>query len=850
VTGGPSNIDGTLQCSIPGASFWLINSAGIAFGPDAALNISGSFAVTTADQVKLADGVVFAAVPGAADATLTTAAPAAFGFLSASPAGLASMGAILAVSAQQSITVAVGDMAISGGKLSAPGGNVSIASVRSDGTMSFNPLNPILTPHTNAFSKLGTVSIVNGAIVSADGVSGAGGRIDVHCDSLTMNHSHVSAITNGPGQGRGIDLKLRGGFNSLDASVDSDTASSGAAGGVHLSADSLAMYDSTIESNTCGTGTGGLIVVDIAGKAVLNGLGNASAGITTLATYVGRGGGAAGGVSMDAGSLTIRSGATINASTSGTGDGGTVDVSVTHEFVANGTGISQPPMDAVESTGIGAGSFLSSIAGGGSAGRANISAAALTLINGAQIDGSTYSTGNGGYLTINVSGPVVLDGTARAQQTPPFYTGISAETGGPAAVGGNVIVNAGSLVLREANISAQTAHAGHGGSVTVNVSGLTFLDGMGYFVLPDLSSGNPGFGTGIFCGALRGGVPGDVSVKSGSLQIQNGAIIDTSTLGANNAGQVKVDITGNLLILDGGGISSFTRGAGNGGDVSVRVSGTAILNGSATPATLQELFGGLTGIGTDSFGGGDGGQVRVKTGDDLSLIGTGQISSTSTGVGRAGNVVIRVGGMLSLSDGASSVQSAASNGGDLNLDAQNGIYLRNHSTLSASAALDGGNVLLQSSKTIFVQDSQISAAAGVNGGFGNGGNLKIDPVLVVLQNSQLSANASVDNGGRIAITAGQLLRSNSPITATGGPFGLAGSILVSSPDPGIAGSLTVLHLDLGSQSLQLIPACAQMFGTGSFSSFVQIGNGGTFFEPGGLLPSFDPFGDSQGSEPK
>jgi filamentous hemagglutinin family protein len=88
VTGGAaSNINGTLRCSIPQANFYLINPAGVVFGPDSALDVSGSFAVTTADVVRFTDGGSFnARTP--ADSVLTTAAPSAFGFLGASPAAV------------------------------------------------------------------------------------------------------------------------------------------------------------------------------------------------------------------------------------------------------------------------------------------------------------------------------------------------------------------------------------------------------------------------------------------------------------------------------------------------------------------------------------------------------------------------------------------------------------------------------------------------------------------------------------------------------------------------------------------------------------------------------------------
>src|SRR5437588_5457445 len=50
VTGGnSSSIDGAVRSTIAGANFFLINPAGVMFGPNASIDIDGSFAVTTGD---------------------------------------------------------------------------------------------------------------------------------------------------------------------------------------------------------------------------------------------------------------------------------------------------------------------------------------------------------------------------------------------------------------------------------------------------------------------------------------------------------------------------------------------------------------------------------------------------------------------------------------------------------------------------------------------------------------------------------------------------------------------------------------------------------------------------------
>ena len=95
VTGGQASvIDGRLQSAIPGANLYLLNPSGVLFGPNARLDISGSFHVSTADFLRLADGATFFANPGQAS-VLTVAPPAAFGFLGPNPAAIAIQESVL-----------------------------------------------------------------------------------------------------------------------------------------------------------------------------------------------------------------------------------------------------------------------------------------------------------------------------------------------------------------------------------------------------------------------------------------------------------------------------------------------------------------------------------------------------------------------------------------------------------------------------------------------------------------------------------------------------------------------------------------------------------------------------------
>src|SRR5262249_46195010 len=96
VTGGnQSSIDGATRSTITGANLYLINPSGMVFGPNATVNVSGSFHTSTADYLKMSDGAKFQATnPGGS--TLSAAPPAALGFLTPRPMAITVNGSTLA----------------------------------------------------------------------------------------------------------------------------------------------------------------------------------------------------------------------------------------------------------------------------------------------------------------------------------------------------------------------------------------------------------------------------------------------------------------------------------------------------------------------------------------------------------------------------------------------------------------------------------------------------------------------------------------------------------------------------------------------------------------------------------
>jgi filamentous hemagglutinin family protein len=281
VTGGSaSSIDGLLRARIPGANLYLLNPSGVVFGSQARLDVKGSFHVSTADVVRLKDRAAFAAHLSE-KSTLTMAPPAAFGFLREKPAAIAVRGSTLQVPQGETLAVVGGDLKIRGGGLSAPSGQVHLASVVSPGDVV--PSAPGERPalRVNTFQRLGEVTLARGARVDASGVGspgsgGPGGTVLIRGGRLLVDHAAILANTLGEvdGASRGLDLRItdlemRGGVIFTGTAV----GSTGDDGSINLRAERLALTDgSIIDSTTFGLGHGGRVTITATEALTLTGV--------------------------------------------------------------------------------------------------------------------------------------------------------------------------------------------------------------------------------------------------------------------------------------------------------------------------------------------------------------------------------------------------------------------------------------------------------------------------------------------------------------------------------------------------------------------------------------------------
>src|SRR3954468_1099955 len=114
VTGGEiSNIDGTLASTVGQADLYFLNPAGVMFGPNAWLDVPGSFHVSTAHELRFADGASFSALDKTGSG-LTVAPPEAFGFLDRPSGHIGVDRSQLEVPAGKTFSLVGGTLAIAG----------------------------------------------------------------------------------------------------------------------------------------------------------------------------------------------------------------------------------------------------------------------------------------------------------------------------------------------------------------------------------------------------------------------------------------------------------------------------------------------------------------------------------------------------------------------------------------------------------------------------------------------------------------------------------------------------------------------------------------------------------------
>ena len=666
---------------------------------------------------------------------------------------------------------------------------------------------------------------------------GKGGDINLTTSQLFVsNGSQLGTITFSGGAGGSLtvnassDVQLRG--TSADGRFPSGlftyNANTGDAGNLTITTDKLLVSGGAqLGAYTSGAGNGGNLTVNASsGVQVIGRSANDRAGSRLFAQTEPNSSGKAGDLTINTDTLLVRDGAQVSVSTFGTGNGGNLTVNASSGVQLIGTSIN----GRVKS-----GLFAEANSGSsGKAGDLTIHTDTLLVRDGAQISASTFSTGNGGNLTVNASSGVQLigisaDGSA-SRLSVQAYSGSSGNAG-------DLTINTGTLLARDgAVVIASTFGQGNGGNITVNASSGVQLIG---------NSADGQVSSGLFAQAEEdsSGKAGDLTIHTDTLLVRDGAQISASTFSTGNGGNLTVNSSQSVQLIgtttDGrfpSGLYTSTQGKGDGGNLRLTTQQLRLSDGAVVSAR--------------TISSGKGGSLAINASDWLQLSGAGGFFVNATTGSTAGNLTVETKQMF-ISDGAQvTVSSPSGQAGNMTIQANS--LLLNRGRLFAetakSSAEGGANITLNGLDLLRMDnESLISANALENA---NGGNITIDSTFIVAMpptgsnGSDITANAVRGNGGRVNVTSQGLfgiqfrpqLTPKNDITVSS-EFGLTGEFQLNSPDVDPSRGLTNLPTDVADVSNQIAQTCSTSGGNVAQNEFIVTGRGGLPDNPDDTLSS-------------
>ncbi|MDM8549583.1 filamentous hemagglutinin N-terminal domain-containing protein [Desulfobacterales bacterium HSG2] len=727
VTGGESSlIDGRLGSTIDGANLYLLNPAGIMFGPDASLDLSGSFHASTADYLRLGENERFYSNPIESE-VLSTAPPAAFGFLPRSDEEsipqISLDEAELSVDDGKTISLIGGDIEIIGSDMIAPEGRINMASVASAGEVL--PTESDLT--LSSYEKLGEINISDSSELDLNGTPN--GNIFIRGGKFVMTDSEIIAENYGHEDGGVTDIQADELSFTNTLMRFNVEESEGSRGHVRFNAaDSIRFVDVNIQADTDGRGNGADFFIDAPDISLQD----------TLVSCISYEEGNSGNITIHADNLSLSSGdkhqgsRVLMETDLGIGNAGSVIIEATNVSLDGSSLISSLSMSgmgnggdvnitASESVTISSGSTIHSSVMGqpgrtGNAGNIHILAKDISLTHGGVITSSTYSDGMGGDITLEASGAVRLEGAD--------------EYGAASRISSSTY--------------SEHESAGDAGNIGITSGTLSLGDGA------SINAGSEGRGN-----AFSSEDPYSIRLDVGKLGLDSESFVSSAsnfTGDGGDAGAIEITARDSVIIRNRSSVTTSSRGQGNAADITLE-----------TPRLSLESDALISSASNSEGKGGHAGTIEMTVGN-LEL-GDGAVVSS-----------------------VSQSESGGGNAGEIIINADDSVRMTGKSSLTTDAgATGGGQISVNAGNSIYLLDAGVTSSVGQ--GEGRGGDVTADSEFVILNHGHITANADEGDGGAIFIRAENFMKSSdSRVTATSNR-GNEGTIRIEAPDTDVSGSL-------------------------------------------------------------
>ncbi|GAA6618953.1 filamentous hemagglutinin N-terminal domain-containing protein [Scytonema sp. NUACC26] len=445
-------------------------------------------------------------------------------------------------------------------------------------------------------------------------------------------------------------------------------------------------------------------------------------------------------------------------------------------------------------------------------------------IPGIQVNGASLSVGEGkslvllgGDISLNAANIWVLDGQ--------IELGGLADAGTVELLGSANNLNLNfSENIQKSDVSlvnrAKVEVTGKGqGGVTINAEDIDIFGGslISTGIRSKLSA------TSLTSRDIKLNAGGSLTINQNS-QIKN----EVEPEATGNAGNIK--ISARKVNVNGGQIRTRTLGQGNAGNISVKAVEISLDNPSYI---LQDKNGryisedkaaiDTSNDGIFVSGRGHSGNIYLEADGAIALIGRGdnpqnKIISTYTngrGQGGSGSVFIKA-GSISLDNAFIVTSSFNGNAGEILLQGDRAISLRNNSSLVATSFIrgDSGNITLKSSDFVRVENSLISANIGASHNFltarGNAGKIYLSgkSIFVTAGSEVTTRNALGGNAGIIQVDATDLVEISGRVPKLFSENNRSGtalySTLLTSAERNARGQAGNISIDVPNGTLRVV----------------------------------------------
>ncbi|MBW4609651.1 MAG: filamentous hemagglutinin N-terminal domain-containing protein [Hassallia sp. WJT32-NPBG1] len=818
VTGSSvSDIQGMLGANGT-ANLFLLNPNGIVFGPNASLNVGGSFVGTTANAIQFGNQGFFSA-SNPNNPALLTVNPSALFFnqiAAASNPNISTTATNLSVLNGRGLFLVGGNININRGRLNAFGGRVELGGLAEVGTVGLNLSgNDLSLSFPDAVTR-GNVSLINGAVVDVSG--GNGGSIAINAAKVTVSDgANLVAHTFGEGNAGSIaiaasdDISISGNNTALgsqvfplavgnggtitlnapivgisdNAALIADSQGRGNGSKIAINAAKVTVSNgANLAANTFGEGNAGSIAITANDNISINGI-NTTLGSQVLADATGNGGT----ITLNAPKVMVSGGANLIANTFGEGNAGSIAIAASDNISVNGNG-----------TTLGSSQSLKDATGNG--GTINLDAPKVMVSNGANLIAHTFGQGNAGSIAITASDDISINGnnTALSSQVFPDAMGN----------GGTITLNAPIVRISDnAAIIADSQGRGNGSTITLNAAKVTVSDGasmtantfgqgsagsIAIAASDDISinGNNTALSSQVFPLAVGNG--GTITLNAPIVRISDSAALIADSQGRGNGSTITLNAA-KVTVSDGANLAANTFGQGNAGSIAITATDDISIDGRNT-ALGSQVFGDATG---------NGGTINLNA-PKVTVSGGADIVANTEAQGNAGSITIDAANSLLIDGQGTGLGSqvfgdATGNGGTINLNAAR-VTVSGGADIVANTEAQGnaGAITIDAANSLLIDGEGTGVGTQVLAdATGKGGTINLNaPTVTISDGGALIANTEAQgNAGTITIDAANSLLIDGQGTGLGtqvlgNATGKGGTINLNAPTVTVSGGADIV----------------------------------------------------------